>query len=432
MKVLTFACTALLACFLSPLRAGEPIKDGVSPEAHQLIKTIGDFHTALKSASADLKLTVTQEVPGKPKRESSTKISFAAERPRLFKLRVEDEANGINIVSDGQTLWTYVPKLKQFMVDTPPMNFDILLRYHPPLLEAMTPLGPLSELFRKDPAALLLDSVGTMKIAGTEKAGGVDCIRLHGEQDNMDWDAWFEKGDKPVLRKYVYYPLKGMLANAPEEAKEQMKGVRMDVTVEYDNWKIDAPAAGAFSFQPPEGTQKVAQFFVPDPAGAPEPAGGGDNGGGGPAGGGAGPESLKGKPAPDFTLATLDGGKMHLADLKGKIVVLDFWATWCGPCVRALPMISSATAERKDKGVVFYAVNLQEESDEIKAFLKAQKLDVSVALDTKGETAKQYLVRGIPQSVIIGKDGNVAVVHIGFSPSLKDTLGKELDELLAK
>lgn len=423
MKVLAFLglCFALL---LSPLRAGEPIKDGISPEAFQFVKSTAEFYTALKSASADLKLTITRELPGKPKKETAMKANFAVQRPKFLRLGIEGEEGGISIVSDGQSVWTYMPGLKQFLVDSAPANLDMLIRYHDALPKAMSQLGPLADLFRKDPSAQIFAPLTKLTIAGTKKLGDLECTVLRGEQEDMDWEAWFAKGDKPVLRKFVFSPMKGILAQAPDEAKAEIKDMRLDVTVEYDNWKLDAePAAGAFTFQPPEGAQKVAQFFTPDPTPAAS--------GGGP-GSSDGPEALKGKPAPDFTLGTLDGGKMHLADLKGKVVVLDFWATWCGPCVHALPLVNEATAARKDKGVVFFAVNQQEEVDQIKAFLRSKNLDVQVALDAEGKAAGLYQVRGIPQTVIIDKAGNIASVHVGYNPAMKDSLGKEIDEALSK
>jgi peroxiredoxin len=421
MKVLSLVFATLGAFLPLSLRAGEPIKPGVAPDAYKLIKAVSDFHKTMPAASADIKLTITQELPGQPKKESSMKASFAAERPRLFKLHLEGEQGGITIVCDGQTVWTYLPELKQYMVDSAPVNHEILLRYHDAAPKAMSQLGPLCELFRKDPATLILDPVTALKISGTEKVGGVECTWVHGEQENMDWDAWFQKGDKPVLRKYTFSPLKGMLANVSAENREKLKGARLDVTVDYD-WKLDKPAEGTFAYMPPSGAQKVAQFFAPDAeqAGAP----------GGAAGGGA--DGLKGKPAPDFTLQTLTGDKVRLADLKGKVVVLDFWATWCGPCVQALPHMIEVTKARAEKGVVFIAVNQQEGADEIKAFLKSKNLETTVALDAEGQAAKLYQVRGIPQSVIIDKAGNIAEIHVGFSPVMKELLARELDELLAK
>ena len=142
---------------------------------------------------------------------------------------------------------------------------------------------------------------------------------------------------------------------------------------------------------------------------------------------------MKGQPAADFSVDLLAGGKMQLAQHKGKdVVVLDFWATWCGPCVRALPSVAEIAAAYKDKGVVVYALNQQEEADVVKKFLESKKLALTVAMDAKGEAAKLYQVSGIPQTVIIGKDGNVAAVHVGYSPGLKEALSKEIDAALAK
>jgi thiol-disulfide isomerase/thioredoxin len=426
MKTLPFVLTAF-GVLLAPLApAGEPIKPGVTPEAYQVIKAVSDFHKTLPAAAADIKLTLSQEVPGNPKQESVMKATFAAERPRHFKLQLEGTQGGIAIVCDGQTVWTYLPELKQYTVDTAPMNLEILLRYHDAAPKAMSQLGLLCELFRKEPASLILDQLTSLKVAGSEKVEGIECLRLLGEQEDMDWVAWFEKGDKPMLRKFSFSPLKGMLANAPAEMRERLKGVKLEATVEY-GWKDGGKAAdGAFAYVPPAGAQKVQHFVENEP----EPAGGDPaESGGGVA---AGPDTLKGKPAPDFTLETLTGGKLHLAELKGKVVVLDFWASWCGPCVAALPQISEASKARAEKGVVFYAVNQQEEVPEIKAFLQKKNLDVPVALDVEGAAAKLYHVRGIPQTVVIDKEGNVAVVHVGFSPKMKEQLGRELDELLAK
>lgn len=421
MKVFSFALAVLGLCAFAPLHAGEPIKNGVTPEAHLALKKISDFHKTLRTGSADIKLTITQELPGKPKQDMVLNAKFAVERPRNFKLAIEGEQGGITIVCDGDTVWTYLPALKQFTVDTAPMNLDILLRYHDPAPKAMSQLGPLCELFRNDPAGLILDPISVLKDAGTETVGGVECIRLHGEQADMEWDAWFDKGDQPLLRKYVFSPMKGMLAAASPEDREKLMAIRLYATVEY-SWKAGAVAAGTFAYTPPEGVQKVAHFMAPEEG---QPGGGGG-------GGGEAAHALKGKPAPDFTLNTLAGGKAKISDHKGKVIVLDFWASWCGPCVQALPQISAAAKAREEKGVIFFAVNQQEEADEIKAFLKARNLDVPVALDVEGAAAKAYGVQGIPQTVVIDKQGNVADVHVGFSPNMKEALGKTLDELLAK
>ncbi len=166
---------------------------------------------------------------------------------------------------------------------------------------------------------------------------------------------------------------------------------------------------------------------------APEPkfvtAGEGDEGGGS---GDTGLESpLVGKPAPDFALELVGGKKFHLADSKGKVVVLDFWATWCGPCLQAMPQVERATADFKDQDVRLVAVNLQETAAQVTALLDRQKLNVTVALDRDGAVADQYKAVAIPQTVIIDRDGKVARLFVGGGPHFDDQLRQALKSVLA-
>jgi thiol-disulfide isomerase/thioredoxin len=143
-----------------------------------------------------------------------------------------------------------------------------------------------------------------------------------------------------------------------------------------------------------------------------------------------GPHPLQGKPAPAISVDALDGGKFDLADHQGKVVIIDFWASWCGPCVRGLPVVTEVAKAYADQGVVFYAMNVQEDAATIKPFLKKHKLDVNVALDTDGKVSEAYGVQGIPQTVIIGKDGVISKIHVGFSPKMKKILEDDVKKAL--
>jgi peroxiredoxin len=137
--------------------------------------------------------------------------------------------------------------------------------------------------------------------------------------------------------------------------------------------------------------------------------------------------------APAFTLENLDGEKVKLSQHQGKdVVVLDFWATWCGPCVQAMPVIERVVEglQEDGKNVALYAVNLQEGEDKINAFLEKQGISLPVLLDSNAEVAGKYWVTGIPQTVIIDKSGQVAMIHVGFGPGLEQTLQQELTTVL--
>jgi thiol-disulfide isomerase/thioredoxin len=126
--------------------------------------------------------------------------------------------------------------------------------------------------------------------------------------------------------------------------------------------------------------------------------------------------ALQKKPAPEFTLKGLDDKDVSLKDQKGSVVVLDFWATWCPPCREGLPHIDKLAKDYKDKGVKAFAIDLQEKKDQVQKYVTDNKLELPALLDTEGKTAKAYSVTGIPQTVIIGKDGVVQKVFIGLTP----------------
>ncbi len=145
-----------------------------------------------------------------------------------------------------------------------------------------------------------------------------------------------------------------------------------------------------------------------------------------------GPHPLLAKPAPSFKLELLDGGEFDLSQQKDKnIVILDFWATWCGPCRGIMPIMEEVANEYKDKGVILIAVNLRESPQQIHSFLQEQGLHTTVALDKDGAVGNVYKAQYIPQTVIIDKEGIVQAVHVGALPNLKETLKKELNDLLA-
>ena len=137
-------------------------------------------------------------------------------------------------------------------------------------------------------------------------------------------------------------------------------------------------------------------------------------------------KSLVGKAAPAISLKTTDDQTFNLADEKGNVVLLDFWATWCPPCRESLPHLQAIhdDAKLKEKGLKVYAVNSGEEKDKAKSYCEQNKLTFSVPLDSEKEAGKSYLIRGIPTTVVIGRDQKVKSVFIGFGPGAEEQVRK--------
>ena len=117
--------------------------------------------------------------------------------------------------------------------------------------------------------------------------------------------------------------------------------------------------------------------------------------------------------APEFSLSDLGGKKVQLKTLRGKLVFLNFFATWCGPCREEMPGMERLFRMHQDKGFVVLAVNMEESVKTVRPFVQQLKLSFPIVLDTEGTVIRDYGVRALPVSFLIGRDGNIRWRAIG-------------------
>lgn len=123
--------------------------------------------------------------------------------------------------------------------------------------------------------------------------------------------------------------------------------------------------------------------------------------------------------APDFALRDASGQVVRLSDLKGKVVWVNFWATWCVPCKQELPDIQKVYAEKHDEGLEVLEVNYQEDVATATEFFAARSLTLPMLLDNSGSVYEQYRLQGLPDSFFIDRDGNLAALQFGFLTEAK-------------
>ncbi len=168
---------------------------------------------------------------------------------------------------------------------------------------------------------------------------------------------------------------------------------QVQFSTEYKTVSLDMPPPEVFEFEPPSGSKEVATVLLPSERNM----------------------SLVGKTAVDFTLKSLDGASVHLAELRGKVVLLDFWATWCPPCRRELPTIEAISRKYSDRNVAVFGVN-DEDASTAKHFLEKNHPDLQTLHDASGKVFRTYGCHAIPTVLVIDPGGKIVAHFLGERP----------------
>ena len=352
-------------------------------------------YAALTSAQLDGTITAHFDVAGQV-RDHTAKFASTFAAPNRFRHEVVGDtlvcSTGTHVFATLTASAEYVtgdaPKARAAAADWPAGAAGLLASQNPSLLLAIVPSA----------AKQLTEGTSASADLPPTAIDGADCptVRLDTESAGQSVTLAFDPATH-LLRRAVYDLSGAFKKHGAADVNAAT------VTVDYTTVKTGEPVeAERFAYAP-------APNLILASAG---PVGQGDEAGDDDAGPG---KQLVGKAAPAFTLEGLDGKKVSLADQKGKVVVLDMWATWCGPCVASLPHLDQLAKGYRDSGaaVAVFAVNLQEDADTVQPFVKKKGWTLAVLLDSDGAVAKAYKANAIPETVVVGKDGKVANVFVG-------------------
>jgi len=398
----------------------------VAPEAQRVLDRLRAHLGELDRVTCTISMSVTMGTPEDEQKHDES-MSFSVERPNRAAIRpIGEPVPQYLLVCDGQTLTQYFgPPLNKFQSDDAPESLPGLLNAisfgmapEPEMLMS-SPHQTVLALMDEERFAALVGGAQAITHKGREDLDGQAHDRLHFSFARIDADVWVCAAG-PAWVSRIVPDLTKMLDAMPGQA-EELKAQMPRQEILFKDWASpEKLAADTFRFTPPEGAEKVASIAEAMQAQFSQGQDGEDQ-----------PSELLGKQAPELALELLGGGKAALEPHRGKeVVVLDFWATWCPPCVRGLPVVAKVTGDFKDKGVMFYAVNEQEPADTIRGFLENKKLSIPVALDKDGKAGERYGVTGIPQTVLIGRDGTVQAVHVGFMPGMEAELTRQIQSLV--
>lgn len=139
-----------------------------------------------------------------------------------------------------------------------------------------------------------------------------------------------------------------------------------------------------------------------------------------------------GDPPPAIGLPDLDGREVDLAELRGKVVLVDFWASWCGPCREEMPVLQALHEKHVGEGLVIIGVNIDSSAKKMNGFLKRNPVSFRIVHDPKTRVAQRYEPPTMPSSYFIGRDGKLRHIHEGFEKKDIEDIEGRVEELLAE
>lgn len=360
-------------------QAGTLLSD--QSQAVDVLSRVRQAYTHLDAIHVVAKFSESTILPSRTITGTDAEYEFASKRPGRFRARSRTSALEALAVSDGSNTWKALPKAKQWArldvgalgvtggedqgvkapQDFPHSIASILIsRYSAVAAQAET-----SEILRED----------TYSVSGRK----IGCYVLRARIQETEYQFWIDKERYLVLRDEETGTQPTQFGTGKYKADLRVSEIETGSGVEES----------LFKFEPDRKWVETETIILPSEK----------------------PPLLVGRAAPDFTLRSIDGGQVRLSSLRGKVVVLDFWATWCGPCRVELPVLEKLRTEF-GTDVQFLGIN-DEEAEIARAFRKSQAYQMTILMDSKREVSHQYGVQGIPTLLVIDSHGTVRQHWVG-------------------
>jgi len=296
------------------------------------------------------------------------------------KLRVETP--GLWVVSNGSSIWTYMPEQKKYSK-----------------VDAATDQASDQEEANSNDAALAMYRLVARAFASIDQRAAK--TEMDREQDVKTADGkircWVMVSQFPDRTEKIWVDEERYLVLKSDVDLSKSHGETARVAFSIKRFDVRTPSDADFAFTPHSKDVLVDELDLP------------------------GQPAFVGRPAMDFELKDLDGQSARLSEMRGKVVVLDFWATWCGPCREELPTIDKLANRLKGQNVVFLGVN-DEGASTVKSFNKKHNYSFTTLEDTHDKVHAAYRANAIPSVFVIAKDGTIVKHFVG---------GRSEEELLA-
>jgi peroxiredoxin/outer membrane lipoprotein-sorting protein len=392
----TIQLAPMRAHLLLPILLPLLLRSQTPPQPADNLATLRKSLAELSKRSADAhtyswqgEVTVAAQQNGGPvitMAHAKVQLAIAEDGKLLVKIQPDLDPE-YWLISDGKKRWSYLPGKKQYSVEESASLAQGDDDDEEEDQAGRAPDAPITERYAWEAvpkiAKLLKDakSLNAVKTATLKLNEGkvtwplIDILAKPDEDGTVNVAQLIMAPDRPVAGRLAWATIRKTTAGK----------IVLQVSVQFNQFSVGEPVPDdLFTFDPPKKAKLVEDLVIPGQPGS----------------------ALLNHASPDFQAHTLSGEKVSLSDFRGKIVMLDFWATWCSPCRAELPTIAKLYGEYKDKGVVVLGIN-DEEGNAAKKYLEKNSLTLPTLDDNSQKAHRLYHVSAIPTVFVIGPDGKV-------------------------